>query len=119
MARVKGGVKARRRHNRLLAVTKGQFGARHKHVRKASEAKLHALAYATKDRRLERREIRKLWILRINAAARENGTTYSRLIAGLKAAGVDLNRKSLAEIAARDSAAFAAIVKQAEAAPAA
>lgn len=112
MARVKGGVKARRRHNRLLEITKGQFGAKHKHVRKASEAKLHSLSYATIDRRLERRDIRKLWILRINAAARLNGTTYSKLISGLKAKGIELNRKSLAELAAREPDAFAAIVKQ-------
>ncbi|HQV70105.1 MAG TPA: 50S ribosomal protein L20 [Thermoflexales bacterium] len=112
MARVKGGVKARRRHNRLLEVTKGHFGAKHKHVRKATESKLHSLSYATIDRRLERREIRKLWILRINAAARLNGTTYSKLIAGLKAKGIELNRKSLAELAAREPDAFATIVKQ-------
>lgn len=111
MARVKGGVKTRRRHNRVLAVTKGQFGARHKHFRKANEARLHALAYATRDRRARRRELRSLWITRINAAARLNGTTYSRLIRALKAADVRLNRKILADLAVRDADAFAAVVK--------
>ena len=119
MARVKGGVKGRRRHNRVLEITTTRFRVHRYNIREDSDSSLLALAYATKDRRLERREIRKLWILRINAAARENGTTYSRLISGLKAAGIDLNRKSLAEIAARDAAAFSAIVKQIEAQPAA
>lgn len=113
MARVKGGVKARRRHNRILADTKGQFGARHKHIRKAHEARLHALSYATEDRRNHRRELHALWIQRINAAARENGTTYSRLINALKTAGIGLDRKILADLAARDAAAFGAIVKAA------
>ncbi len=111
MARVKGGVKARRRHNRILAETSGQFGARHKHIRKASEARLHALAYATRDRRNNRRELRSLWITRINAAARLNGTTYSKLIQGLKTANIDIDRKILADLAVKDEAAFAAIVK--------
>lgn len=111
MARVKGGVKARRRHNRILAATKGQFGARHKHIRKASEARLHALAYATRDRRVHRRELRSLWITRINAAARLNDTTYSKLVQALKAADVRLDRKILADLAAQDASAFTAIVK--------
>jgi large subunit ribosomal protein L20 len=111
MARVKGGVKARRRHNRILAVTKGQFGARHKHIRKAHEARLHALAYATEDRRNHRRELHALWIQRINAAARQNGTTYSKLMNALKVAGIKLDRKILADIAARDAAAFGAVVQ--------
>ena len=113
MARVKGGVKARRRHNRILAVTKGQFGARHKHIRKAHEARLHALAYATEDRRNHRRELHALWIQRINAAARLNGTTYSKLINALKTAGIKLDRKILADIAARDASAFGAVVQAA------
>lgn len=115
MARVKGGVKTRRRHNRVLAATKGQFGARHKHFRKANEARLHALAYATRDRRVHRRELRSLWITRINAAARLNGTTYSKLIQALKAADVRLDRKILADLAVRDADAFAAIVKSVQA----
>ena len=115
MARVKGGVKTRRRHNRVLAATKGQFGARHKHFRKANEARLHAMAYATRDRRNRRRELRSLWITRINAAARLNGTTYSKLIQALKAANIQLDRKILADLAVRDANAFAAIVKAAQA----
>jgi large subunit ribosomal protein L20 len=113
MARVKGGVKARRRHNRVLAVTKGQFGARHKHIRKATEARLHALAYATKDRRTHRRDLRNLWITRINAAARLHGTTYSKMIHALKAANINLDRKILADLAVRDDVAFAAVLKSA------
>lgn len=112
MARVKGGVKARRRHNRVLADTKGQFGARHKNIRKALEARLHAWAYATRDRRVRRREFRALWIVRINAAARENGTTYSALISKLSAANITLNRKMLADMAVRDVAGFTSLVKQ-------
>jgi large subunit ribosomal protein L20 len=114
MARVKGGFKARRRHNRILAVTKGQFGARHKHIRRASEARLHALWYAYRDRRVRRRNLRRLWIIRINAAARLNGTTYSRLTSGLKRANVRLDRKILADLAVRDAAAFSAVVKTAQ-----
>ena len=112
MARVKGGVKARRRHNRILDDVKGQFGARSKNVRKAMEARLHAMAYATRDRRVRRREFRALWIIRINAAARENGTTYSTLIAKLAAANITLNRKMLADMAVRDAASFTALVRQ-------
>ena len=114
MARVKGGVKARRRHNRVLEATKGQFGARHKHIRKATEARLHAWAYAYRDRRNRRRLLRNLWITRINAAARLNGMTYSRLIAGLNSAEIAINRKMLADLAVRDAGAFAEIVKAAK-----
>jgi large subunit ribosomal protein L20 len=111
MARVKGGVKARRRHNRILSETKGQFGARHKHIRKAMESRLHAMEYATRDRRVRRREFRSLWILRINAAARENGTTYSQLMNKLSEANVNINRKMLADMAVHEPAAFTAMVK--------
>jgi large subunit ribosomal protein L20 len=114
MARVKGGVKTRRRHNRVLALTKGQFGARHKHFRKANEARLHALAYATRDRRARRRDLRRLWITRINAAVRLHGLTYSRFIQALKLAGIRLDRKVLADLAVRDAHAFAAVVKAAQ-----
>jgi large subunit ribosomal protein L20 len=113
MARVKGGVKARRRHNRILSDTSGHFGARHKHIRKATESRLHALSYATEDRRNHRRELHALWIQRINAAARENGTTYSKLMHALKAANIKLDRKVLSDIASRDADAFGAIVKAA------
>jgi large subunit ribosomal protein L20 len=115
MARVKGGVKARRRHSRVLAETKGQFGARHKHFRKASEARLHAMAYAYRDRRNRRRELRSLWVTRINAAARLNGTTYSKLTQALKQANIRLDRKILADLAVQDAAAFTAVVKSAQA----
>jgi len=114
MARVKGGVKTRRRHNRVLALTKGQFGARHKHFRKANEARLHALAYATRDRRARRRDLRRLWITRINAAVRLHGLTYSRFIQALKLADIRLDRKVLADLAVRDADAFAAVVKAAQ-----
>jgi large subunit ribosomal protein L20 len=113
MARVKGGVKARRRHNRILADTKGHFGARHKHIRKATESRLHALSYATEDRRNHRRELHALWVQRINAAARENGTTYSKLMNALKTAGIALDRKILSDIASRDGAVFAEVVRAA------
>lgn len=115
MARVRGGAKARRRHNRILAETRGQFGARHKHVRKASEARLHAMAYAYRDRRNRRRELRSLWVMRINAAARLNGTTYSKLTQALKQANIKLDRKILADLAVQDAAAFTAVVKSAQA----
>jgi large subunit ribosomal protein L20 len=114
MARVKGGVKARRRHNRILAVTKGQFGARNHSIRRASEARLHALWYAYRDRRNRRRDLRRLWITRINAAARLNGTTYSRLTNSLRMANIRLDRKILADLAARDAAAFTAVVQAAQ-----
>ena len=110
MARVKGGFKARRRHNRILAITKGQFGARHKHIRRAKEASLHAMWYAYRDRRNRRRDLRRLWITRINAAAHINGTTYSKLTHGLKSSHIDLDRKVLADIAVYDPSAFKAVV---------
>lgn len=115
MARVKGGVKARRRHNRVLAVTKGQFGARKNHIRRANEARLHALWYAYRDRRNRRRDLRRLWIVRINAAARLNGITYSKLTSNLKSANIRLDRKVLADLAVRDASAFSAVVSAASA----
>ena len=111
----KGGVKARRRHNRVLAITKGQFGARHRLIRRAKEARLHALAYAYRDHRNRKRDMRRTWIIRINAAARQHGLSYSKFMHGLVGAGVTLDRKMLADIAVRDSAAFgklAALAKQ-------
>jgi large subunit ribosomal protein L20 len=113
MARVKGGVKARRRHNRILAITKGQFGARNHSIRRASEARLHALWYAYRDRRNRRRELRRLWIVRINAAARLNGTTYSHLTSSMKRVNIRLDRKVLSDLAVRDAAAFSVVVKTA------
>lgn len=115
MARVKGGVKARRRHNRILAVTKGQFGSRKNHIRRASEARLHALWYAYRDRRNRRRDLRRLWIIRINAAARLNGTTYSKLTNRMKYVGIRLDRKVMADLAVRDAEAFSAVVTAASA----
>jgi large subunit ribosomal protein L20 len=114
MARVKGGFKARRRHNRILAVTKGQFGARNHSIRRASEARLHALWYAYRDRRNRRRELRRLWIVRINAAARLNGTTYSKLTNSMKLANIRLDRKVLSDLAVRDAVAFTAVVQAAQ-----
>jgi large subunit ribosomal protein L20 len=101
---------ARKRHSKLLDQAKGFRGARSRHYRVAHEAVMHALAYAYRDRRNKKRDFRRLWIQRINAAARLNGTTYSRLINGLKVAGINLDRKILADIAVRDPKAFSDIV---------
>ena len=106
MARVKRGVTAHKRHKRLLNAAEGRTGTNRKLVKRAREAQLHALAYATRDRKQRKRDMRELWIIRINAAARLNGMTYGKLIAGLKKANVDLDRKILADIAVRDGATF-------------
>jgi large subunit ribosomal protein L20 len=111
MARVKRGVTAHKRHKRLLASAEGRTGTNRKLVKRAREAQLHALAYATRDRKQRKRDMRELWIIRINAAARLNGLTYGKLIAGLKQANVDLDRKSLADIAVRDAATFGRIAE--------
>jgi large subunit ribosomal protein L20 len=113
MTRIKGGPFGHLRHKRVLKFTKGQRGAKHLLFKRANEAMLKSMWYATRDRRVRRRDLRKLWIARINAAARLNGTTYSRLIAALKKANILLNRKMLADIAVRDPKAFAAVVAQA------
>ncbi len=115
MTRVKGGPKARRRHNRVLKMTKGQFGARHRLIRRASEARLHALAYAYRDRRNRKRDMRRLWITRIGAGARQNGLSYSKFMAGLINAGIKIDRKMLAELAVRDAAAFTKLAELAKA----
>ena len=112
MARVKGGPQGHLRHKKVLNITKGQRGAKHFLFKRANEAMLKSLWYATRDRRVRKRDLRKLWIARINAAARLNGTTYSRLVASLKKANIGLNRKMLADIAVRDPNAFARIVAQ-------
>ena len=112
MTRIKGGPFGHRRHKKVLKITKGQRGAKHFLFKRANEAMLKSLWYATRDRRVRKRDLRKLWIARINAAARLNGTTYSRLIAALKKANIVLNRKMLADIAVRDPRAFAAVVTQ-------
>ena len=114
MARVKRGVTARRRHNRVLAQTKGQRGTKHSLFRRANEAMLHALKYATRDRRDRKGDFRRLWIIRINAAARLEGLSYSQLVAGLNKAGVTLDRKVLADLAVSDQAAFAQVVAAAK-----
>jgi large subunit ribosomal protein L20 len=113
MSRVKGGPQGHLRHKRVLNYTKGQRMSRHLLFRRANEAMLKSMWYSTRDRRVRRRDLRKLWIARINAAARLNGTTYSRLVSTLKKASINLNRKMLADLAVRDPQAFAAVVKQA------
>lgn len=112
MARVKTGPHRRRHHKKILKMTKGQFGTRHRLFRRANEAMLKSLWYAYRDRRTRRRDLRNLWIARINAAARLNGTTYSRLIHSMKQARINLNRKMLADMAVRDPQTFSAVVDQ-------
>jgi large subunit ribosomal protein L20 len=114
MARVKRGVTARRRHKRLLKQAEGRRGTRSTLVRPAREALIHALVYAYRDRRDRKRDMRRLWIERINAASRQHGVPYGRFMAGLKAAGVEVDRKILADMAVREPAAFAAMVETAK-----
>lgn len=116
MTRVKGGTVTRRRHKKVLKLTKGQYGTKHRLFRRANEAMMKSLKYAYRDRRNRRRELRRLWVARINAAARQNDLSYSRFMYGLKSAGVDLDRKVLAELAVSDSGAFAELVKVAKSA---
>jgi len=114
MARVKSGPYGYRRHKKVLKYTKGQRGSKHLLFRRANEAMLKSMWYAFRDRRVRKRDMRKLWIARINAAARLNGITYSRLISALKKANIELNRKMLSDMAIRDPQAFAAVVAQAK-----
>lgn len=116
MTRVKGGTVTRRRHKKVLKSTKGQYGTKHRLFRRANEAMMKSLKYAYRDRRNRRRELRRLWIVRINAAARQNGLSYSRFMHGLKQAGVELDRKVLAELAVSDNTAFAQLVEIAKSA---
>jgi large subunit ribosomal protein L20 len=109
MARVKGGYVSRRWHKKVLKLTKGQWGTRGRLFRRSNEAMLKSLFYAYRDRRARRGDLRRLWIVRINAAARLNGLSYSRFMFGLKKAGVELDRKVLADIAVRDAATFTKI----------
>ncbi len=111
--RVKRGTTARARHKKVLKQAKGMQHARTRSYRLAKQAVIKALQYAYRDRRNKKRDLRSLWITRINAAARENGTTYGKLMHGLKEAGIELDRKTLADLAAREPAAFTAIVKSA------
>ncbi|MBI4323218.1 MAG: 50S ribosomal protein L20 [Candidatus Omnitrophica bacterium] len=106
MARVKWQVASRRRRKRLLKQAKGYWGARGSHIRRAKETVMRAMAYATRDRKVKKREFRSLWIIRLNAAARERGLTYSRLIAAFRRAKITLDRKQLSELAINDPQAF-------------
>ena len=115
MARVKTGPYRRKRHQKVLKMTKGQFGTRSRLYRRANEAMLKSLWYSYRDRRNRKRDLRRLWIARINAAARQNGTTYSRLIHDLKSSNITLNRKMLADMAVRDPEAFTVVVNKAQA----
>ena len=115
MARVKRGVVARRRHKKILNQAKGYYGARSRVYRVAKQAVIKAGQYAYRDRRNRKRAFRALWIARINAGARANGLSYSRLIAGLKKANVEIDRKVLADLAVNEKAAFTAIVEKAKA----
>jgi large subunit ribosomal protein L20 len=113
--RVKGGPKGHLRHQRTLKASKGYFGSRSTLFRRANEARLKSMWYAYRDRRARKRDLRKLWIMRINAAARLNGVTYSQLVFGMKKAEIVINRKMLADLAVRDPQAFAAVVTKAKA----
>ena len=116
MARVKRGVAAHKRHKRLLRAAEGRKGTKSRLIKASREAELHALAYATRDRKQRKRDMRALWIVRINAAARQNGLTYGAFVHGLKLAGVALDRKILADLAVRDAATFGAIAEVAKSA---
>lgn len=116
MSRVKRGVTAHARHKKILKEAKGYYGARSKVYRVAKQAVIKAGQYAYRDRRQRKRQFRALWIARINAAARQNGLSYSRMIDGLKKAGVEVDRKVLADIAYHDEVGFAALAEQAKAA---
>lgn len=116
MARVKGGFVTRRRHKKILKLAKGYYGAKHKLFKVAQEQVFKSLSYAYRDRRQTKRNFRKLWIARINAAARINGLSYSTLIHGLKVAGIEVNRKMLADLAVNDEKAFATLAEEAKAA---
>lgn len=109
MTRVKRGVTARRRHRKIIALARGHKGVRHRIFRRANESVLHALDYSYRHRRERKGDFRRLWITRINAAARLNGLSYSRLIEGLSKAGVQVDRKMLADLAVRDSDVFSSL----------
>jgi len=114
--RVKTGVVRRRRHKKILKLAKGFYSGRRKHFRKAKEQLERSLVYAYRDRRQKKRDFRKLWIMRINAACRLNDISYSRFIHGLKKAGIELDRKMLADLAMNDASAFSKVVESAKAA---
>ena len=110
MARVKWQVASRRRRKRLIKQAKGYYGARGRHIRRVKETVMRAKAYATRDRKVHKREFRSLWVIRLNAAARSRGLTYSRLIAALKHAQIALDRKQLSELAVNEPAVFDQLV---------
>ena len=114
--RVKGGPQTQRRHKRVLALTKGQRGSKHRLFKRGNEAMMKSLEYAYRDRRNRKRDFRRLWIARINAAARQNEMSYSKFMFGLKTAGVEVDRKILADIAMNDPAAFSELANTAKAA---
>ena len=116
MARVKRGVAAKKRHKKVLVKAKGYYGNKSRSFRAANEQLLHSGQYAFRDRRAKKGEFRRLWIQRINAACRQNDMSYSRFIAGLNAAGIEVDRKILADLAVADAAAFASLVASAKAA---
>ena len=112
MARVKGAVRARKKHKKVLKLAKGYFGGKSKLFKTANQAVMKSLVYAYRDRRAKKRDFRKLWISRINAASRLNGLSYSKFMNGLKKSGIDLNRKVLADMAVNDSQAFSQLVEK-------
>ena len=114
MPRVKRSVHARKKRRKVLQQARGYWGLKHSSYRRAKEQVEHSLAYAYRDRKAKKREFRRLWILRINAAARQNGLSYNQFIAGLKKAEIELDRKVLADLAVSDPAAFAAIAERAK-----
>ena len=114
MARVKGSVATRKRRKRILKLAKGYYGAKHKLFKTAKEQVMNSYYYAFRDRRQKKRDFRKLWIARINAAARMNGLSYSKLMHGLKLVDIEVNRKMLADIAIADAAAFTALAEEAK-----
>jgi large subunit ribosomal protein L20 len=114
MARVKGGYTTRRRRKKILKLAKGYYGAKHRLFKKANEQVMKSLLYAYRDRRQRKRDFRKLWIVRINAAARSNGLSYNKFMHGLKLAGIRMNRKMLAELAVSDAQAFAKLANVAK-----
>jgi large subunit ribosomal protein L20 len=111
MARVKSGPQGYRKHKKILKLNKGYYGTKSKLFRRANEQYLKSQWYAYRDRRIRKRDLRKLWITRINAAARLNGTTYSKLVHGLRQTNINLNRKMLADLAVREPEAFAEVIK--------
>jgi len=116
MARVKGAMRTRKRHKKVLKLAKGYWGSKSRSFRAANQAVMRSLVFAYRDRRVKKRDFRKLWITRINAAARINGISYSKFINGLKRAGIELNRKVLADMAVSDANGFSQLVAQVKAA---